>query len=232
MRACAITAATLIGIGMTAGVAVAHAAPENPDQPPEIEYSATLVDGKGVAGWAVASTLKNGIFELTREHGAAQKGAERTIVHVKDARGRTAISFPLQFEIGGVRVPVEAEVGKNGRTLDVVPTRTVDLRADSKPVAVKPIASPGENQQAMSHFASQFSLATAIGGFVGTAVGAAIGCLVSIPAGCLTGVLPGAGIGGILGTIAVGGPTLVAAGLDFVQTLQAGEGTTRWATPK
>jgi hypothetical protein len=104
------------------------------------------------------------------------------------------------------------------------------------PVAVQPIASPLENQRAMNDFSTQFGIATAVGGFVGTAIGVVVGgitgCILGLPlfgVGCLPAAVAGAGVGGILGTIAVGGPALGIAGLDLINTLQAAPGTTKWA---
>jgi hypothetical protein len=98
-----------------------------------------------------------------------------------------------------------------------------------QPVA-KDIASPAENQAAMSDFATKFGIATAVGGFIGTALGAVIGCAVTFVAGCFPGLVTGAGVGGIIGTIVVGGPTLIAAGVDLLNTMQAAPGSTQWAT--
>ncbi|RYF44488.1 MAG: ammonium transporter, partial [Comamonadaceae bacterium] len=47
--------------------------------------------------------------------------------------------------------------------------------------------------------------------------------------GCLPFGVTGAGIGAIVGTIAVGGPTLIVAGIDLLTTLNAPPGTTKWS---
>jgi hypothetical protein len=96
----------------------------------------------------------------------------------------------------------------------------------------KDIASPQEDNAAMTDFATKFGLATGIGSFVGLAIGAVVGCIFGLPlfgVGCIAGIPIGATLGGVLGTIAVGGPTLIAAGMDLISTLQAKPGTTKWA---
>ena len=45
----------------------------------------------------------------------------------------------------------------------------------------------------------------------------------------IPGIVTGAGVGGVIGTIIAGGPTLVVAGIDLINTLNAAPGTTVWA---
>jgi hypothetical protein len=150
------------------------------------------------------------------------------VVDIRDEGGHVAMTLPLDFRIAGTAIPVHPEVKKDSTVLELKPTRPEGI-APTETLVAKPVASMTENQRARDEFASQFGLATAIGGFIGTAIGATIGCLVTIPVGCVAGLLTGASLGGILGTIAVGGPTLVVAGVDLLTTLQAAEGTTRFA---
>ncbi|QLY30819.1 hypothetical protein [Nocardia huaxiensis] len=240
------TAAAALVIGaMTIGTTVAHAEPAAPAEDAGINYSTKLVDK------TIVSTLKNGTFEVVEqkaevtEDGVAPEKLP-SLVNVKDISGATVISFPLEYSIAGVEIPVKSELKNDGKVLEITPVAP----AEYKPVAdqtfgvnlqtndpvvnaqVKDIASPSENQAAMSNFGSQFSLATAIGAFVGTAIGAIVGCalgLIGVIVGCIVGLPTGATIGGILGTIAVGGPTLLAAGIELMQTLQADPGTSKWA---
>ena len=82
-----------------------------------------------------------------------------------------------------------------------------------------------------SDFATKFSLAIGVGSFVGLAIGAVVGCIFGLPlfgVGCLAGIPIGATLGGIVGTIVAGGPTLVAAGVDMMNTINAKPGTTKW----
>ncbi|GAB4589694.1 hypothetical protein [Nocardia sp. NPDC127526] len=233
------TAAAALVIGaMTMGTTVSHAdaEPAQPAQSADISYSTKLIDQKidEKDVKTVVSTLKNGTFELSEQEGATPEDPKTTLVNVKDKDGATVITFPLQFVNAGVEIPTTAEVKEDGKVLEVTPEKPAGFQPSAEPVAARPIiateiASPVENQRAMSQFSSQFGISTAIGGFVGTAVGAIIGCIVTFVAGCVPGLVAGAGIGGILGTIAVGGPTLIAAGLELIQVIQAPDGTTKWA---
>lgn len=108
--------------------------------------------------------------------------------------------------------------------------------------AVSQVASPMENHYAESEFATQFAIATGVGGVIGTGIGAGLGCLiVGAPAvaggplvlpACVAGAVTGGAIGGIVGTLAAGGPTLIIAGADLASTLAAEPGTTKWAAAK
>ncbi|MBF6137990.1 hypothetical protein IU501_34025 [Nocardia otitidiscaviarum] len=218
-------AAAALAIGaLTVGSTVAHAeeapAPVAADQ--GVSYSVKLADK------TVVATLRNGTFELTEQEGATPEEPKQTIVNVKDVSGATLIAFPLEFSATGTEIPVKPEIKEDGKVLAVTPEKPEGLQpiaAAVAPVAAAPIASPMENQRAMNEFSSKFGLATAIGGFIGTAIGLLVGCFAGLGIGCL----PGAGIGGIIGTIIAGGPTLVAAGVELLQTLQAPDGTTKWA---
>src|SRR5262249_40946 len=152
-----------------------------------------------------------------------------------------------------VQIPIKSVLEENGTVLKLTPAKpdnvdlnkpvaaapvaaVADTKADQKapikadkPVLLKDVASPIENQRAMSDFAAKFGLATAIGGLVGTAIGAAIGCVVTLVAGCVPGLVTGAGVGGIVGTVTVGGPALVGAGVELVNTMQAADGSTQWS---
>lgn len=94
--------------------------------------------------------------------------------------------------------------------------------------ALKPVASTQENNAALDNFSKITGAAATGGGLVGTGVGAVIGCIVTLPV-CLPGLVTGAGIGGVVGTLAFGGPALVATGVDLAQTYMAEPGTTHWA---
>lgn len=94
---------------------------------------------------------------------------------------------------------------------------------------VAPIASPDANNQAMQAFSAKVGVATTVGGLIGTGVGFAVGCAVGglvtsptvvfVPVGCLTAGVTGAALGGVVGTLVVGGPTAVIAGVEMVQVL-------------
>ncbi len=222
------TAASAMVIGaMTIGLGTAHAEPA-PAAPQPLSYSVKLVDK------VVVASLKGGTFSLTEEEGATPEDPKTTLVDIKDDKGATVISMPLEYNIEGTDIPVKPELKKDNTVLEITPEKPANFSI-SQPLAIKPavsakpIASAVENQRAQNDFASKFGIGTAIGGFVGTALGAVIGCVATLPLGCLPGLVTGAGVGGILGTIAVGGPTLAAAGIELINVMQAPEGTSQWA---
>ncbi len=229
MKLRSTTAAAALVIGaMTVGMSSAHA-DTAPATEGNIQYSTKMEEKDGTK--VVVSKLKNGTFELAEVEGATPEDKKQTVVNVKDISGATTITFPLSFSVGGTPVEVKSELKENGTVLQVTPEKPEGFQPGTQPVVAQaqPIASATENQRAMSNFSTQFALATGIGTFVGTALGAVIGCIVTIPAGCVPGLVLGAGVGGIIGTIVAGGPTLVAAGLELIQVLQAADGTTKWA---
>lgn len=226
-RSTAAAASLVIG-AMTIALGTANADPAA-QVDPGISYSVKLVDK------TVVASLKGGTFELTEKPGETPEAPKTTIADIKDSKGATVISFPLEYKVEGKDVPLKPVVAKDNTVLEITPDKPADVAPGQQinVVAVKPIASPTEDQRAMNQFSSQFGIATAVGGFIGTAlgfvVGGVLGCIIGVIVGCLPGFTIGAGIGGILGTIAVGGPTLVAAGMDLLNTLQAAPGTSKFA---
>ncbi|WP_342780397.1 hypothetical protein [Nocardia bhagyanarayanae] len=234
------TAAAALVVGaMTIGMGTAHAEPAAPAPAEGINYSVKLVDK------TVVTTLKGGTFELAK---SSEDVKENDIYLIKDGAGNTVLELPLGFKVADIAVPVKPEVKNDGAVLELTPDQNAipaDKKADAKVnsvgLALKPVASPMENQRAQNEFASQFGIATAVGGFLGTAIGVVAGGVIGTAVGlveCLTiigciAAIPTiaafAGIGGILGTIALGGPALALAGMDLINTLQAPEGTTKWA---
>ena len=193
----------------TFGAAAAHAAPA---RTPDIGYRAEL------AGKTVVTTLTHGTFEVDGE-----------TVDIVDESGATVVTLPLTIREGTTEYLLPHKVRDDGHVLELTATKD-PAKAQS---TVGFVASPQENLAAQNYFASQFGIATAVGGFIGTALGALVGLtgIVSGP-GVVASVIAGATIGGIIGTIAVGGPTLVIAALDLVNTLNAAPGTTQWAPKK
>ncbi|WP_330233520.1 hypothetical protein OHA40_14215 [Nocardia sp. NBC_00508] len=225
------TAAAAMVIGaMTIGLGTAHA-DEPAATPDPIRYSVKLVEK------TVVTTLKGGTFELAK---SSEDVKEDDVYKIKDSQGDTVMVLPIAFKVADTVVPVKPVVKEDDTVLELTPDQSVDVPKD-KPVntvnvVAQPIASPIENQRAQNEFASQFGIATAVGGFLGTAVGVVlggvIGCILGLPflgVGCIPAAIAGAGIGGILGTVAVGGPALLVAGMDLLNTLQAPDGTTKWA---
>ncbi|MEU7630944.1 ammonium transporter [Nocardia sp. NPDC049220] len=203
-----ITAAVVpLVAALTVSAATTHAEP--PAAPASnIGYRAELI------GDRIITTLTGGRFDVAGNS-----------VDVKDDAGNVAITLPLAFQQDGLEFPLPYAVRDAGRVLELT---VVKDTAQARPAAT-PVASPFENQQAMNAFQSQFGIATAIGGFIGTVLGGLVGLIFLITGpGVIASVLAGAGIGAIIGTIAVGGPTLIVAGIDLVNTLNAPPGTTKW----
>lgn len=102
-------------------------------------------------------------------------------------------------------------------------------------------ASEQENQAAIANLQNITGAAVTAGSLGGTVAGAVIGCVVGgvataptivfTPLGCAAAGVTGAGIGAVVGTIAAGGPALIATAVELVNTYQAAPGTTRWAVP-
>ncbi|QIS16670.1 hypothetical protein [Nocardia arthritidis] len=191
-----------------------------------LKYSVKLVDK------TVVATLKGGTFALVERPGDTPDAPKAQIVDIKDDKGATVLSLPLEFKVDGAAVPVKAVAAKDNTVLELTPDKPAGVQVADRQFVVKPIASAVEDERARNDFSSKFGLATTIGQFVGTAIGAGVGCVFGLPlfgVGCLPGIVTGASIGGLIGTIVAGGPTLVVAGIDLLNTMQAEPGTTKWA---
>lgn len=212
-------------MGLASGTAYADPTPDAPTTAEEIGFESKQEDR------TIVTTIDAGAFKV------ADDGKT---VDVLDSADKVIVTLPLSFNLGGLNFPYEQNVTDNGKTLRLVPQ--VDLTkasANSRSIGATQVASTEENLIAQQTFASQLGIATAIGGFTGTIVGAGIGCIIggtpvalAIPlavATCLGGAVVGAGIGSIVGTISAGGPTLVVAGIDLINTLQAAPGTSKFA---
>ncbi|MBF6062762.1 hypothetical protein IU500_13735 [Nocardia terpenica] len=254
------TAAAAMVIGaMTIGLGTAHADPAPAPAQPSIDYAAKLVDKTVVTklkGGTFELAEKPGAPGEDAQQVVNVKDPAGNIAMEMPLDFRFAgVKIPVKSDVKEDGTVLEitpdkpADVVINGAqqvaARPMVPAEELQRAEDAKkqadadaktqaaaPVAkAQPIASATENQRAMGDFTTKFGLATAVGGFVGTAIGAAIGCVVTLPLACIPGLLTGAGVGGIIGTVVAGGPTLVAAGVDLVNTLQAPDGTTQWADP-
>ncbi|MFC9892596.1 ammonium transporter [Nocardia sp. NPDC127579] len=199
-------AALLVAVALGSGSATAE-----PAAAPHIGYETKLVGEK------IITTLTGGSFELTGN-----------TVDITDMHGNAVLRLPLSVRYDGLEFPLPHTLRDEGRTLELTAVRDI-----ARATPVGPIASPVENQYAMDQFTSQLAVATAIGGFLGTVIGAGIG-LVGFLGGAfgLATIVTGAAIGGLVGTIVAGGPTLIIAGIELVQTLNAPDGTTKWASAK
>jgi hypothetical protein len=255
IRRGAAAAGMVIG-AMTVTLGTAHAEPASDTAQPAIDYSAKLVD-KTVVTKLKGGTFT--LVDKPVTTPGATPDQKQQVVDIKDKAGNIAMEMPLDFRIAGIQIPLQPVLKEDGTVLELTPAHPAGLTLGQQPVVAvarpvdapapdagapapadagkpvtplpqaKDVASATENQRAMNDFTTKFGLATAVGGFVGTAIGAVIGCIVTIVAACVPGLVTGAGVGGILGTIATGGPTLLAAGVDLVNTMQAPDGTTQWA---
>ncbi|MFD1815449.1 ammonium transporter [Rhodococcus gannanensis] len=223
MKMTKLTVGSLLAIaalGVGAGTSHANPAPET------IDWSSNI-DGN-----SVVTTIDAGAFKVSGDGHS---------IELQDGNGNAVVSLPLAFQLNTLQFPVEQEISADGKTVTLTPVfdlgkaEPVSGDVTAQPIngaglAVKDIASPDENLKAQQTFSSQLAIATASGGLIGTVVGAVLGGLGFLggPAG-LVSVPAGAGIGGVIGTIVVGGPTLIAAGIGLGQTLLAEPGTTVYA---
>lgn len=209
-----VAIASLVVASVVAGAGTSQAAPApNPD----IRYHTNLVDK------TVVTTLEGGTFKVADD---------RRTVDIVDSLGAPVLRLPLSFTVDSVAHPINTTVANNGTEIRMTPDMSV---LNARPVLIRPVASPLEDQRALGMFSSYFTVGTAIGTFLGTAagiaVGAAIGCLLGSPffgLGCLPAATVGASLGGIIGMIAVGGPVLIYSAIDLVSTLMAKPGTTKY----
>ncbi|MEU6586908.1 hypothetical protein [Nocardia sp. NPDC046763] len=187
--------------------------PANAEPETPARYSAAVVDG------TVVTTLDDATFTLS---------ADQRSVLAHDSAGQLVLALPLAFDLDGVVHPIRQQILDAGRTLVLTP--------DS---GLHPIASPRENQLALTDFAGNMtkaSLAATVGGFViGALVGAVIGlgsCLIVGP-GCLAtvpaAILAFAGGGGLAATLTLGGAALAQGLWKYVTTLQAEPGQSEYA---
>ncbi|MDV6293432.1 ammonium transporter [Rhodococcus aetherivorans] len=220
----AVAAMTIAAVGVTAGTSYAAPAVTAPEK---INYE-TKAEGD-----SVVTVIDAGSFAVS---------GDGKSVELQDSDGNAVVSLPLAIQLGDLQLPFEREISEDGKTLTLTPVVAEDkltpvapedkVAPGLSPVSLKlqDVASPEENLKAQENFASQLGIATAIGGLTGTVIGALVGGLGFLggPVG-LASVPLGAAVGGVIGTIVAGGPTLVIAGIGLIQTLTAPPGTTQWA---
>ncbi|QHG82245.1 ammonium transporter [Rhodococcus rhodochrous] len=218
----AVATMTIAAMGITAGTS--YAAPAAQD---EINYESK------VEGDSVVTVIDAGEFQVS---------GDGESVELQDNAGNTVLSLPLAIQLGDLQLPFERQISEDGKTLTLTPVTDLSkatpvapedkVGASLTPVALKltDVASPDENLKAQQNFASQLGIATAVGGLAGTIIGAVVGGLGLLggPVG-LASIPLGATVGGIIGTIVAGGPTLAIAGIGLIQTLAAPPGTTVYA---
>ncbi|KSZ60344.1 ammonium transporter [Rhodococcus rhodochrous] len=218
----AVATMTIAAMGITAGTS--YAAPAAQD---EINYESKI------EGDSVVTVIDAGEFQVS---------GDGESVELQDNAGNTVLSLPLAIQLGDLQLPFERQISEDGKTLTLTPVTDLSkatpvapedkVGASLTPVALKltDVASPDENLKAQQNFASQLGIATAVGGLAGTIIGAVVGGLGLLggPVG-LASIPLGATVGGIIGTIVAGGPTLAIAGIGLIQTLAAPPGTTVYA---
>lgn len=219
----AVATMTVAAMGLTAGTSYAAPATTAPE---EINYESNI------EGQSVVTVIDAGAFKVSGDGDS---------VELQDSEGNAVISLPLAVQLGDLQLPFEESISEDGKTLTLTPSldlsQATPVAPEDKvgpsltPVALKlqDVASTDENTKAQNNFSSQLGIATATGGLVGTIIGCVIGLVGGGGALSLPGCVTGAGIGGVIGTIAVGGPTLVVAGIGLIQTLMAPPGTTPYA---
>ncbi|WP_280438460.1 hypothetical protein [Nocardia carnea] len=212
--------AALLAAALLAGAAPAHS--ENSTAAP-VAYQASI------AGSSVVTTLEHGRFDLDTAAGS---------IVLSDNGGQRLESLPLSYSLDGQHLQLHHTISADGRTLTLAPDTTALNRA-----ALRPVASPLENQLAMNDLINAVSIGTSLGTLVGTAIGALAGVGVGLvlsgaacavlSLACVVAVLPimslTAGVGGIAGLVIAGGPVAAAAAFEYVTVLNAPPGTSKYA---
>ncbi|MET9492457.1 hypothetical protein [Nocardia sp. NPDC006630] len=181
-----------------------------------------------VDGTDVVATVESGSF--------ADAGDGQAVV-LRDSAAASVETVPLFYSLDGSRHPIRHHISDDGRIVRLTPDTTGVDRG-----ALQPVASPMENQLAMNDLINSVSIGTSIGSLIGTVVGAVAGigvgfalagasCLV-LSLGCVVAVLPivalTAGVGGIAGLALGGAPTAAYSLFEYVRTLQAPAGTSKY----
>ncbi|MFE3274028.1 hypothetical protein [Nocardia sp. NPDC059239] len=180
----------------------------------------------------VVATLRGARFALSEQDGTTSDAPKTQVANIKDDSGATVLSMPLDYRIGDVRVPVKAVTKNNDTVLEITPKSPEGVQISNQQLALEPIASPTEDQRALNEFSSKLSVAGQVGALVGGIIGFVVGCVASIAIGCIPGGVAGVPAGGIIGGLVAGGPTLIAAGIDLLNTWQTAPGTSKWADPQ
>ncbi len=217
-RTAATSVLAVAALGLAAGTANAAPAltppaPNNStisiDVLPGVHYTANAVDQSVV--------LNTGLGSLTTEGGQFQ---------LLDGRGQLMAGTPLTppSEPSPAKRPASAPVPTpaSAAATPALPLHNVDATSDFN--------------SALSVAATQFGLATGIGGLAGGAIGGLGGCIVggtigaavlpvlflaSGPAGCLVGLGIGATVGTITGSLLLGVPVGIASAVQMYNTLNA-----------
>ena len=97
------------------------------------------------------TTLDGGTFEVSPD--------QRT-VEINDLAGNAVVQLPLLFNLDNVSHPLSVAIEGNGTVLKLTPDMDP---AKARAALVKPVASPIEDQRAISMFTTTFGVGTAVG---------------------------------------------------------------------
>ncbi|WP_299570369.1 hypothetical protein [uncultured Williamsia sp.] len=179
---------------------VVAGAPANAAPAKDIDYNAS-VQGKSVVVSTSAGSVRTANNQL----------------QFVDTNGKTAVALPLTYKLNDVALPIKASA--EGRTATLTPEVPGKVLVDA------PATKQERDQDALNTLGANVGTAVSIGGLVGTVVGAVAGCVIGgvvLPAvGCVPGVITGAGFGGVVGTIAAGGPTLIGNVQEYFRTINS-----------
>ncbi|MDG3010191.1 hypothetical protein G4X40_08500 [Rhodococcus sp. D2-41] len=204
---------TIASLGVAAGTA--NAAPVHTDAPGHTPPATQVLPGI-----YYTANIENGSVVLRTSSGSlAVKDGQLQIL---DAQKRVTESVPLSIRKGDLAYPISAKV--DGLKATLTPNLNKAAATPIKPVALPlhqvdaQLTQQQQQQQkqnsALSTLTTQIGAASAVGGLLGTIVGGLIGLALG-PAGMVTL----AGIGGVAGTIIVGGPALIASAVQYFQTM-------------
>ncbi|MDQ1181903.1 ammonium transporter [Rhodococcus sp. SORGH_AS_0301] len=224
-RLVATSAIAIASLGVATGTAYAQPATTTP--------SATTTESapaeNSELNWA--SRVEGGKVITTVDAGLFRASDDGKSVVLEDNEGNRVVSLPLSFNLNGVEFPYGVEYTDEGRTVTLIPNLAAPMGL--APASLEQnAASPAENTAAEQSFASQLGLATSIGGLTGTVIGAVAGAVLGLPllgAGSVITIPIAGAAGGFIGTIVAGGPTLVVAGIDLLNTYNAAPGTSKFA---
>ena len=194
------TALVSAGVSLACVAGVVTGAPANAAPAQNIDYNAK-VQGQSVVISTTAGSVRTANNQL----------------QFVDNTGHVALALPLTYKFNNVALPINASA--NGRTATLTPELPGKVLVDA------PATRQERDQQALNTLGANVGTAVSIGGLVGTIIGAVAGCVIGgvvLPAvGCVPGVITGAGFGGIVGTIAAGGPTLIGNVQEYFRTINS-----------
>ncbi|MFE3255212.1 hypothetical protein [Nocardia sp. NPDC059229] len=221
----ATAALAVAALAITTGTAAADA-PATQERPgstistdvvPGIHYTANVVD-----------------HSVVLRTDAGRINVRGSQFEVLDADGKLAFGMPLTYQLDKKDWPIAAQVDADGKTITLTPSADPAQATPAAEVALKPIFSEDDLNDALGVAGTQIGLATAIGGMLGAAIGLAGGCiagavvgttlmppafLVGAPGGCIAGAGVGAGLGTAIGTLAIGAPVTVVSLIQMYNTL-------------